>query len=1425
MQKLWKIILAGFAFLAILYYALVTYVVPGYIRQLLPQAEVLAQDYINGSVQIGGVVWNGGLSAEVNDVVIRDKDGDKVAVLPKTIVSFRPWLALQDPARTVSRIRLLRPQVWLVMDDQEQWNMQHLLKPSQSKETPFYGLLQAEGCALKVATPYGSWDFTVDAEADGGANPDFALKADVAAGEDELQVQGTVTTKGIGTLYLKTDRLQLAAYAPLAAHYGQVEELQGSVRELQLTWVNDGTQVRLSGKGDLTAVNGKMELAGSRHTLQVDGRIDAAQSRINTAQLTVTVDGQPVSVQGEADLQDMDNISGKVSIQAPALEWEELRAENIAVEAKLAEQTLLLDQAELSYGGGKISVHGTYDLQYNALLADAEFDDVKQQVPGTDADKITVSGKTALLAELDNDIWKLHAAADMIDIRWRSLTINRLSFDGSFDGDKLTVEHLGAVADKGSLAVTGTVASDGGLALNGRMTEFPVDPFLEFAGYEGRGLCSTGFDLGGTLTAPEFSGIIQLTDVNFMGQDLTEAHGFVGLKNNILQLRDFRANMKQGRHIVNGSIDLRGADAVFDLAVETAGVRAEPLIAVAYPGLQLTGNVDNIIQLRGTLTDLHVDGEVLLTDGSVEGYLLDSVGGRYDYHGGQLRLQDFVISALSTKVTLDGVMDKEQHLDFIMDAQNINLDRLPVMDKDVDLEGYINAKGYLRGTLQRPYFMGEISSDSMSINGEELSDLSGSVTSNGTDRNELSVSFKQPYNNGNGDYGLFKAELNIDIPQRFMQGKVVTLWGNLGGILRMCKQDYNIDGTVQGEIDINPQGKGSGINIDIWAEDVKIHDLDYYRMMFKGRLQKGILYFDDVKILEENDVSDKGVIAVKGNVDFGKKMYDVEIGATKANPAITTFLMHDPPEIKGEADLLIQLNGPFDNPSGYCSLEINNGSIAGVSIDKLTALMTLQNDNLKLQQFIAIKDVYNVKASGDVPLDIFRETTSRKNPNAQMRIVMNLNEARLGILPAMTDMVEWGIGETEGEIILSGTLEEPLVNGAIKIDGGSVKVKELNTVIDNIKTDIEFKGNEMVLHNLSAKLGKGSITASGSYALRASEKDTYKLYIKAEDAELASEIFTGRLNSDIEIIPQRYLQFTDANTPPRPAYRPQLKGTVMLDDVLINMPTIPELGEGSSNLGMDLQIMLGPKVHLFNKYLYDLWLAGSMHITGSTVFPVIDGSIKADRGTVTYLRTPFKIRNASVGWALPGTFLPNVSLEGEARFSRYDIFMRINGPIENMELQLGSNPPLSENTIIRMLTLQRDTSGGEDVTGEDLQNLMTAGLQMAVLGDVEMLVKQTLGLDQFRIYMGKVRSGVGVESMSDKDEALTQEERNRYNLLVSKYLTDNFMIGYTTSFDGIDRSIFGQYDISRHFNLTYSRSYDLSNEPEDWYGVEYRVTF
>ena len=163
--------------------------------------------------------------------------------------------------------------------------------------------------------------------------------------------------------------------------------------------------------------------------------------------------------------------------------------------------------------------------------------------------------------------------------------------------------------------------------------------------------------------------------------------------------------------------------------------------------------------------------------------------------------------------------------------------------------------------------------------------------------------------------------------------------------------------------------------------------------------------------------------------------------------------------------------------------------------------------------------------------------------------------------------------------------------------------------------------------------------------------------------------------------------------------------------------------------------------------------------------------------------------------------------------------MHISGPLEEMDLQLNSSPPLTKDQIVRMLTLQRESTGSEGVDSDDLQNLMTAGLEMAVFGDVEQIFKEALGLDEFRVYSGKLRSGIEMDTRRSRD--FTADERNQYNVLFSKYLTDNFMVGYTTSMDNEHHSVFGQYEISRHLNINYS----LNENNENWYGVEYRVTF
>ncbi|MBQ8919650.1 MAG: translocation/assembly module TamB domain-containing protein, partial [Acidaminococcaceae bacterium] len=286
-------------------------------------------------------------------------------------------------------------------------------------------------------------------------------------------------------------------------------------------------------------------------------------------------------------------------------------------------------------------------------------------------------------------------------------------------------------------------------------------------------------------------------------------------------------------------------------------------------------------------------------------------------------------------------------------------------------------------------------------------------------------------------------------------------------------------------------------------------------------------------------------------------------------------------------------------------------------------------------------------------------------------------------------------------------------------------------------------------------------------------------------------------------------------------WRPKISADIRLDDVLVNMPTVPAMSEGTSNLGMDIAVTLGPKVHLYNKYLYDLWLKGGIHAKGSTVFPRIEGSVETDKGTVTYLRTRFKVEKASVHWSEPGTFLPYVKLAANTKFSRYRIALQIDGPLsrDNLNLVLKSNPSLSQNTLVRMLTLQRASAGSDDITNEDMQNLLIAGLETGLLGDVEQTIRKALGIDEFRLYVGKVENGVDFDNRIVRE--LSQEEKDQYNFLIAKNLTERWKIGYTRSFNGRYDNVYTQYQLTNHMNFTLSQDENHDRR----YSIEYRISF
>lgn len=1439
MNRLAKWITGIAVVLCALFVGLARIVLPDLLQQAGPYAEKLAADYVNGTVQIGPITWPGSNELQIQDIIVRDRKQQTVATVPLARISINPFKGFTGLEKAVSTIDLEKPTVYIKQDKDETWNYENLLKPSQSETTPFYGKIDVRQGTVVVQMPEGTWQYQINGSLDGSYNPAFDLNFKVnAPGMEMATVLGSIDNKGVGKIVMKSDRVDLAPYHALALRYGQVKGAAGQIADIDGEWSNDGKDTVLRGKCSLQDVRGRYQTDARELPFHISGGVSSADHVIIADKLQVSLDEQRAVLSGALDIHDPDNLEGHISLQSDKVSYQGETFTNLEAETVLAGKKVALNFLNATYRGGRISARGVYELESGKLTGLADIRNVLLEGEKVHGERFLLNAAFAGSGTYDRENSKLNmnVAANTMNLKWKDTVLNVMDFDAGLTNDGVDVHTFSAFAGTGALQATGRVTFDGDYDFQGRMTDMPLDPVLAAAGQEGSGLVSSSsYHVFGQGHSLNFEGPLQFRQTVCRGLFLEEGQGVVAVHNNVAEFRDYKLTMDQGSHVANGTVDLRGEEPRFDLAVDTERVRIEPLLAAA--GLEktvaVTGNLTNSMYITGPLSDPSVQGDVNMSDGSVKGYLIDSVTGRYFYHKGGLRLDNIVVKALSATLKLHGVVDPDRHLDFQAEATNVDLSRLPIREEDVALAGYISATGHLSGTVDTPLFAGNVASEEFFINEVPVKNLKGVLVSNGKDINSLKGECEQT--NTDGLTSAYMIDLALNIPQRDLRGKMGIMYGDLQNILKMIRVDFPAKGLVAGTLEFN--GPNADTVADFWGYKLDINGMKYDQMALKARLNKGLLTVENIKLQEDRAFLREGTIALRGTVNLRKREMNLKARAVDANPAILTAFMRKSAVLTGSLNMTAQLEGPWDRLKGSGSAQIVEGSLEEVPFDNASAEFILDNDTITLPQIFAEQGEYKLTAAGRIPVDVFRAKENRKNPHAQMDIKVDFNKASLAVFGAHP-RIDWGVGDAKGIVTLAGTLDEPQLFGTLAVADGCLKLKDIYTPIDKVNLKVAFSGSRIQIEQISAVLGKGTLEGNGSYDFRAAGEQSYLFNGVAKNAEIDSAIFKGRINGSFAISPEYYRvplrllqkpaegtgtsdKETQQVTGMEEGWRPRIVADVGLDDVTVNMPTIPSLGEGNSNLGLNVSVNLGSKVHLYNKYLYDLWLKGTVKAEGSTVFPRMSGGIDTDKGTVTYLRTRFKIEKGSLRWSQPGTFLPYVKLNANTKFSRYRIGLQIDGSLnrDNLDMKLQSNPYLSQNAIVRMLTLQRASAGSDDITNADMQNLLIAGLETGLLGDVEHSIRKALGINEFRVYVGKLDNGADFDNRIVRE--LTQEEKEQYNFLIAKNLTDRWKIGYTRSFDGKYENIYTQYQLTEHMHVTFSQDEDH----EKRYSVEYRITF
>ena len=1414
MRKFFVRLAGGLVILALVLASVLAVKAPEWLDAAKNAVIQAAEAKIDGKVVIDKieVTWYHGI--HFKQVRLLDKQNSLVAEAPDVSVELNYYRLLtgREPMAAVRAVHVEQPGFTLV-EKEGRWNTQGLIKPQEAAEPVFYGRVYVHKGQGRIVTESADQTFTLEGSVDAGTWPQYDVAAELGLAGDVIAVKGKIDRSGNGELSAQTARLDVARVIKLVQEKLPIKLTQGTIHDATVRLVRRAGQEDWQGQARVAG----LEAVYGEQTVQAEGRLALAGQDLLLTQVAVRQPGmaQALDVRGRVNGVLRGDIAGAalevsgqslpLAVLAPWLP--EKVSTNFALDATLARLLLAADwqgdtitvpvlEAELA--GGRLTASGTYQLEQGDLQASGQWSNLDPLPFWRGADARLWSGATngrlTVNGNSKTNVWQGQASVQAGQARVYGVPAAALTADlHLLPGETVAGTASGNLAG-GSFFASAQVspaALSGHLEAAGVQIEQLAAPFGLRAGGTGR----LTADVGGTPALPRAAVELAAQDGQALGQPFTVARAELAFDQQVLNIRRAWLGDIATGHQLQGSVNWQGAEPNLDLTLTSAGVRLEPVAALLAPGTPLTGNLTQTVHVTGPLSNPAAVGKLRLTDGSAYKQLIARAQVDYTYGNGLLQLANGQVVSLDTRLDFAGELAQSGACDLTLSAQDIDLGRL-LLPPEIGLTGIMQFDGRLTGTLAQPVFDGRLQAKRLNLNGQDINDVSSSVHHRAGITHVPAFMFQI----GPGNY-----ELNASYYSKDDQliGRMAAVNGDLTSIFKIAKlQEQDVKGTLNGDVTFDLQPKNVSVAIDGNIKNGSWRGLPIQQVELSVALKNRRWTINKFEARQG-----AGTLVARGTADLDGDI-DMELGGSQLDAALLAAVRKTQVPFGGDMSLFVQASGKTENPNVAMSLEISPGRVGSGTFDNLYALVTLENKIFKVNQLFVRKGEYQASAYGTVPLAAL--TAKAGTPEAQSNPVdlrVKLDRADLSILPLLSREIEWGTGKTTGEVALRGTLGDLKANGQFQVQDGVVRLAKLRQPIEKVNIAIALEDDRIVIQDFSGSLGSGGWKLTGNAKIAGLELANYDVKLALNKAMLDSSLFKGMLDGSLRLYQRNG--------------NPALQGDVLIDNATINIPLVSQGETALPFAYLDALVKIGPKTRLYNPYLYDLPIAGQIDIKGSTRFPRIGGRVEATKGSVTYLRTPFKIHKALATWPKPGSFLPMVNLEGEARLSETLINLGVSGTIDELDLKLTADPPMSQQEIIYLLTMRQryqDANGGgsPEFGRSEALGLLEVGLQARFLSELEYTIRTALGLDEFRLFSGQPTDALG------KVKKLQRSDNEQvYNLEVGKYVTDRIKIGYTTTTNREYYHYKLQYDLSHRINFATT----VDKDRDWWYGVEMRFSF
>ncbi|MEO8799982.1 MAG: translocation/assembly module TamB domain-containing protein [Polyangiaceae bacterium] len=323
----------------------------------------------------------------------------------------------------------------------------------------------------------------------------------------------------------------------------------------------------------------------------------------------------------------------------------------------------------------------------------------------------------------------------------------------------------------------------------------------------------------------------------------------------------------------------------------------------------------------------------------------------------------------------------------------------------------------------------------------------------------------------------------------------------------------------------------------------------------------------------------------------------------------------------------------------------------------------------------------------------------------------------LGVLVGIVPKLDRAQGVLDGSLHLTGPASSPDVDGRVHVRGGDFSIHGVPSAIQNVEVDVAADASEIKITRGTAKFAGGTLALTGRVPLHGLGIGAGDLGVAARNVRLTPEDGVNvTFDADLQ------LDLNPPTTGSAKAELPHLTGDVTITSFEYTRPIalttdLSALGVRAKRteiesydpaldaISVDVRILSRAPLRIRNN-LVEVQLgieSGALTVTGTNQRIGLRGELRAKSGGRFHFRsTEFEIRSASIRFDDPTRIAPSVDVLAVSEYRRYGnsttagtgitagvwhITVHAYGDTDNLHIDMTSDPPLSQEDIILLLTV------------------------------------------------------------------------------------------------------------------------------------------